>query len=131
MAAQAKQAQQLARKLLKASLADGAVSPERVAGVLEYVAKHRPANTIVVLKAYRRLVSTELAKREAIVEHAGAIDSTILSSIAAALTAKYKRPVTTTARPNPALIAGIRVHLSDDVYESSVAGQLAALGSAL
>ena len=131
MAAHAKQAQQLARKLLKASLADGAVSPERVAGVLEYVAKHRPANTIVVLKAYRRLVATELAKREAIVEHAGAIDSTILSSIAAALTAKYKRPVTTTARPNPALIAGIRVHLSDDVYESSVAGQLAALGSAL
>ena len=131
MAAHAKQAQQLARKLLKASLADGAVSPERVAGVLEYVAKHKPANTITVLKAYRRLVATELAKREAIVEHAGAIDGTILSSIAAALSAKYKRPITTLARANPDLIAGIRVHLSDDVYESSVAGQLAALGSAL
>ena len=57
MAAKAKQAQQLARKLLKASLENGAVSPERVAGVLEYVAT-RATSPIEVLKAYRVTVSS-------------------------------------------------------------------------
>ena len=37
----------------------------------------------------------------------------------------------TTARPNPALLAGLRVHIGDDIYESSVAGQLDALASAV
>ena len=43
---------------------------------------------------------------------------------------KYERRVSTETKENPALIAGIRVRIGDDVYESSVAGQLSALASA-
>jgi F-type H+-transporting ATPase subunit delta len=46
------------------------------------------------------------------------------------MTKKYGRVVTATAKPNPALLAGLRVHVSDDVYESSVSGQLSALAVA-
>ena len=42
MASTAKNAQQLARRLFQLSVVDGAVSPERVSGVLAYVEKHRP-----------------------------------------------------------------------------------------
>jgi len=129
MASRAKTAQQLARKLFAASLADGAVSPERVAGVLEYVERHQPANALVVLKAYRRLVSTELAKGEAVVEHAGPVGDPVLASIASAMTRKYGRAVKAKAKPNAALLAGMRVRVGDDVYESSVSAQLAALAS--
>ena len=131
MAKPAKQAQQFARQLFKLSVVDRAVSADRVTGVLEYVEKHKPANPVMVLKAYYRLIATELAKGEAIVEHAGTITDATLAAIAAAMTKRYGRAVTATAKPNAALLAGLRVHISDDVYEASVAGQLAALSTAV
>jgi F-type H+-transporting ATPase subunit delta len=131
MAAHGKKAQQFARQLFKMSLVDGTVSADRVSGVLAYVEKHRPANPVMVLKAYARLVATELAKSEAVVEHAGAINAATLAAVAAAMSRTYGRTVTATPRPNAALLAGIRVQVGDDVYESSVAGQLAALSAAV
>ena len=131
MAAPARKAQLLARSLFKLSLVDGVVSAERVSGVLEYIEKHQPAHPVLVLKAYARFIAAELAKGEAVVEHAGAIPPAALAALAAAMTKTYGRPVTATARPNAALLAGLRVHVGDDVYESSVAGQLAALAAAV
>ncbi|MBC7368335.1 MAG: F0F1 ATP synthase subunit delta [Undibacterium sp.] len=127
MAAAAKQALQLARQLFKLSVVDGVVSADRVAGVLEYVEKHLPAHSVLTLKAYHRLIATEHAKSEARVEHAGAVTAPALTAIAAAMSKKYGRLVTAVSRANPVLLAGIRVRVGDDVYESSVAGQLAAL----
>jgi len=43
------------------------------------------------------------------------------------MTKKYSRTVTATAKANPKLLAGLRIRVGSDVYESSVAGQLAAL----
>ncbi|MBI5382770.1 MAG: F0F1 ATP synthase subunit delta [Opitutae bacterium] len=129
MATHHKQALLLARRLFKLSFADGVLSPELVNGVLEYVAKHAPANPVMVLKAYHRLVATELSRSRALVEHAGSVEASVLRSIAAAMTKKYGRPITAESRPNPALIAGLRVRVGDDVYESSVAAQLATLAA--
>jgi F-type H+-transporting ATPase subunit delta len=131
MAAQAKIALQFARQLFSLSLADGAVSAERVGGVLEYVEKHRPANPMMVLKAYQRLIASELAKGQAVVEHAGPVSEIVLGAIAASMTKKYGRPVASTARADPSLLAGLRIRIGDDVYESSVAGQLAALAASV
>ena len=131
MPSHAKKAQQFARQLFKMSVVHGAVSAERVSGVLAYVEKHRPANPVMVLKAYSRYIAAELAKSEAIVEHAGAISPATLAAITAAMTKKYHRPIDAIARPNPALLAGLRVRVADDIYESSVAGQLAALSAAV
>jgi F-type H+-transporting ATPase subunit delta len=130
MANHAKIAQQLARKLFALSLADGVVSAERVGGVLAYVEKHHPANPVMVLKAYQRYIATELAKSEAVVEHAGPVTDAMLASIGAAMTRKYGRTVKATSKPSAALLAGMRVHVGDDIYESSVAGQLSSLGAA-
>jgi F-type H+-transporting ATPase subunit delta len=47
------------------------------------------------------------------------------------MTRKYGRTVKATARPNKELLAGVRVQVGDDIYESSVAGQLAALASSV
>lgn len=124
-----KQAVQLARQLFKLSFADGRLSDERVQGVLAYIEKTKPANELAVLKNYQRLIAAEVARNVAVVEHAGSIAPQTLQSIASSLSKKYNRPVTATAKPNPSLLAGLRVRVGDDVYESSVAGQLAQLGS--
>lgn len=131
MASGKKQVQLLARQFFKLSIVDGTLSAERVGGVLEYIEKHRPANTLAVLKAYQRLVAAEFARGQAVVEHAGAVSDTILASIAAAMTKKYARPVAAVAKPNASLLAGLRVRVGDDTYESSVAGQLATLAASV
>lgn len=131
MASAKKQIQQLARQFFKLSVVDGAVSPERVAGVLAYIEQHRPAHAIAVLREYHHLVSVAVARNRAVVEHAGPIAAGAVEAIAAAMTRKYNRPVTAVAQRNDALFAGVRVRVGDDTYESSVAAQLAALAAAV
>ncbi len=131
MAAHAKRAQQLARRLFGLGAPDRAVSPEQVAGVLAWVEKHRPPQSIPGLRAYRRRVAAELARGRALIEHAGPVSDKMVQEIAANLAARYGRPIAADARANPALLAGLRVRVGDDVYEVSVAGQLAALAAAV
>ena len=131
MASGKKQVQQLARQLFNLSIVNGELSAERVAGVLQYIETNRPPNTVAVLKAYQRLVAVEVARGQAVVEHAGPVSDSVLANIAGTMSKKYGRKVTSIARRNDALLAGLRVRVGDDVYESSVAGQLAALASAV
>jgi F-type H+-transporting ATPase subunit delta len=122
-----KQTKLLAKQLFKLSLVNGAVSPEQVTGVLGWIEKHEPRHVLTLLKSYQRLIVQEVAKSRAQVEHAGAVSDSVLAQIAAAMTRKYQRPVTAAAKPNPKLLAGLRIRVGSDVYESSVAGQLASL----
>ena len=121
----------LAKQLFKLSLVNGQVSPEQVTGVLGYIEKAAPRHPLALLKLYREAIVTELAKSHATVEHAGPVSDAMLRAIEAALGRKYQRTVTAAARPNPQLLAGLRVRIGSDVYESTVAGQLATLSSAL
>ena len=68
MASGKKPVQQLARQLFKLSLIDGELSADRVAGVMQFVEKHRPAHSLALLKIYQRLVVAEIARGQAVVE---------------------------------------------------------------
>ena len=131
MASAKKQIQTLARQFFKLSFDNGALTSERVGGVLAYIEKHRPARSTAVLKAYQRLIAAEVARGQAVVEHAGSVSEATLATISAAMTKKYSRRVTSVAKKNDTLLAGLRVRVGDDVYESSVAGQLATLAAAV
>ena len=131
MASGKKYIQQFARNLYALSLENGTLSSERVAGALAYVEKHRPAQSIQILKAYERLVAAEVARGQAIVEHAGPISDATLKSIGQAMTARYKRNVTPIAQRNDKLLAGVRVRVADDLYEQSIASQLTNLAGAV
>ena len=120
----------LAKQLFKLSLANGEIVQEQVQGVLGYIEKTQPRQTIALLKFYHRLISTEFAKSRAVVEHAGAVSDATLRLIERSMSQKYRRTVTAVAKPNDRLLAGFRVRIGSDVFETSVAGQLAALSSA-
>jgi F-type H+-transporting ATPase subunit delta len=122
-----KQTKLLAKQLFKLSVVNGVVSPEQVAGVLGWVEKTSPRRPVALLKAYHHRIALELAKSRAEVEHAGPVSDATLKQIEAAMTKRYSRVVTASARPNPKLLAGLRVRVGSDVYESSVANQLAKL----
>jgi len=131
MASGKKQIQLLARQFFQLSFDAGELSAMRVSGVLEYIEKHRPAHGLAVLRAYQRLIAAEVARNQAVVEHAGSIADRVLGDIAAAMSTRYRRKVSSVARRNDALLAGLRVRVGDDVYESTIAGQLAQLASAV
>jgi F-type H+-transporting ATPase subunit delta len=123
------QSRRFARQLFRLSLADEQVSAERVAAVLAHLQQHPPRQPLAVLQHYHRLVAAQLARNQALVEYGGAVNESLLRTIEGVFTQKYQRPIAASARPDPALIAGLRIRVGDDVYESSVAGQLAALVS--
>jgi F-type H+-transporting ATPase subunit delta len=131
MASGKKQVQQLARQFFKLSVGPDGVSADSVSGVLQYIEKHRPPNSLAVLKAYQRLITAEVARSRAVIQHAGPLNDTTLANIAATMTRKYGRKITSSAERNDALLAGLRIRVGDDVYESSVANQLAALTAAV
>lgn len=122
-----RQSRQLAHQLYRLSLDGDLVSAERVGAVLGYLERHPPRQPLAVLRDYRRLVARHLARSQAVVEHAGVVSDDILRALAEALTRRYERRITATARLDPELIAGLRIRVGDDVYESSIAGHLAAL----
>lgn len=121
----------LAKQLFRLSLANGQVSPEQVGGVLSYIEKIQPRHALSLLKLYHRAIATEVAKSRALVEHAGPINDSTLKLIEGAMSQKYRRIVTASARANPKLLAGLRVRVGSDVYESTVSGQLATLSHAV
>jgi F-type H+-transporting ATPase subunit delta len=131
MASGKKYVQQFARNLYSLSLVDGKLSGDRVTGVLDYVEKHRPAQATAILKAYHRLVAAEVARGRAVIEHAGPISDSVLREIAQVMSNKYARAITPVAQRNDRLLAGLRVRVADDLYEHSVASQLATLAASV
>ncbi|MBK1879507.1 F0F1 ATP synthase subunit delta [Pelagicoccus mobilis] len=126
-----KQISNYAKGLLKVSLEDGQFSEERAAAVLQALEKNPPRNYASVLKEYLKLVQREVANSTAAVEHAGELSASALEAIKAKFTAHYGRPITVTASQNDDLIAGLRVRVGCDVYDSSVAGALKELEASL
>jgi F-type H+-transporting ATPase subunit delta len=131
MSVKLKKAHQQAKRFFQLSLVDGLVSTDRVEGVLQYIEKHQPANAVLVLKHYHRLIAAELSKSLAVVEHGGSLDARILNNIAATFTERYKRSINAVSVPKPSLIAGLRVKIGDDVFESSISSRLEALSESL
>ncbi|WP_404424601.1 F0F1 ATP synthase subunit delta [Nibricoccus sp. IMCC34717] len=124
-----KKAQALARQLFKLSLEQGRLSADRVAAVLAYVEKSKPAHPLAVLQVYQRLIAREVARSQVVIEHAGPVNPALLDQISASLSRRYDRPVTWVSKPNTALLAGLRARIGDDVYETSVSGQLSTLAA--
>lgn len=120
-----------AKGLLKVSLEDGQFSEERAAAVLQSLEKNPPRNYASVLKEYLKLVQREVANSTAAVEHAGDLSPAAIEAIKAKFTAHYGRSISVTTSQNDSLIAGIRVRVGCDVYDSSVAGALKELEATL
>ena len=124
-----KKTRQFVRNLFKLSLEDGRVSESRVSEILAWVDKEKPRHATTVLREYLRLITTEINRSVARIEHAGDLSPDTLSKIAETFSKQYGRPIETTAVANPDLIAGLKIRIGCDVYENSIASQLAALES--
>ncbi|MDR2982546.1 MAG: F0F1 ATP synthase subunit delta [Puniceicoccales bacterium] len=121
-----------ARRLVAISLENGVVSTERVRAALDVLVKTRkPAKLRPLLKAYYIAIRREIARSEARIEYAGKISEEAPALLASHFTKVYGRPIAPVPSENPALIAGVRVRVGDDVYDASARGTLERLASHL
>jgi len=116
-----------ARKLTELSLDDGQVSEERVTAVLDYLSNHPPRKHKETLKEYLYYIKKAIAQSKAVIEFAGALDDNSIAAIEKTLSETSGQTITSESRENAELIAGIRVHLGDNIYDASVAGRLGQL----
>ena len=79
------------------------------------------------VKAFTRFLKRELAKSELLLEHAGPISDAEVEAIVTRLQSQSPRPLTVTQRENPALLAGVRATLADNVFDASAARRLETL----
>lgn len=120
-----------AKGLLKICLEEGQFSEERALAVLQSLEKNPPRNYVSVLKEFLKRVRREVANSTAEVEHAGELSASSLEAIQARFTAHYGRKISVASSQNDSLIAGLRVRVGCDVYDSSVAASLGKLQAAL
>tara|TARA_B110000037_G_C17091182_1_gene494076 strand:- start:326 stop:724 length:399 start_codon:yes stop_codon:yes gene_type:complete len=132
MKKQDKQNLEYAKQLLSISVDEsGELTDERVGGVLQALGKNPPHNHLAVLQSYLGLVKREVSKSKAIVSHAGTISQSAIDAIQTQMSRKYGRKITVETVEDASLIAGIRVRVDCDVYETSVASTLESLQSSL
>ena len=119
-----------AKILFQMSLENGEITAERVSAVLKGLEAHPPRQHKEVLREYLLLVRRELARSQAVVEHAGPLSSELLKSLESSLSSIHGREVTAVSKENPDLIAGFRIRIGSDVYDGSIAHQLHELARA-
>ena len=115
---------QYAKKLVQIIIEDGRVSDERVKEILGTFASRPQRRFKTILKLYLYYIKRELRKSQAVIEYAGSINKSSIETIERNLTSHYGRPITVTLSENQELLAGIRISVADDVYDSTIAGSL-------
>jgi F-type H+-transporting ATPase subunit delta len=114
----------VAKTLLQLSLQDDEVSSERVSAVLQALQARPPRNYKAVLREYLRLVQKQIARSQAVIEYSGALPQDTINFIEASLSVHYGRPINSVLKENKALIAGWRIRIGSDVYDSSILNRL-------
>jgi F-type H+-transporting ATPase subunit delta len=119
-----KEAQRIARQLLKATVSSGQVDGETVKIVLRKLAANKPRGYQGVINAYVHLIRLELEKSHAVVESAVPLGAKLEAEVEADLKKKYGGEITAEFKGNPELLGGMRVRVGSDVWDGSVKNRL-------
>ncbi len=125
-----KEAQRMARQLLRSSLVDGRVDEARVRLLTQKVIEVKPRAFVQVLSAFSNLLRLELAKSHARVETAVELQSHTRQSVENELRAKTGKDLTFEYVINPDLLGGMRVKVGSDVWDGSIKARLQRLQEA-
>lgn len=119
-----KKIRQFSKSLVDLSRDNGVVTESRVAEVLDGLKKAELRQKLLVLKTYLYYIRKAVAEQTAVVATPGALSPEALAAIETNFTKVYGRPISAVTQAEPSLIAGVRIRVGDDVYDSSVAGRL-------
>ena len=116
--------QTLARKLADASIENGEPSQARVDAVLQILRKRPDGQRRALLVAYLRMMRREEVLRTLSIERAGTLGEAARADLVAGMTKASGKKLIVNERENPALIAGLKVRLGDDLFDATLQGRL-------
>lgn len=126
-----REARKQAKAMFLASLKAGKPDALLVRNAAKKLLDARPRGYLAVLKEYHRRIRLELSKRHAVIESATELDALTRYHIEHDLKAKHGTDTTFEYRINPALIAGFRARVGNDLLDGTVRGRLDRLASEL
>ena len=119
---------QLAERLVELSRTEeGTFSEERVGEIIAALRKKPPPRYRLVLRMYAFLLERAWAAETLQVESGSEVSAEAVQSLRDSLSRRTGRTLGLSTTTNPALIAGLRARLGDDVYEISIPSRLAGL----
>ena len=119
-----------AKKLVRISMDKGHVSLERVRGVINALNMDPPRQFKRILNYYAFYLEIEMRRTAAQINYAGTLDQESIKKIQMMLSQFYGERIDVVANEDPSLISGIRIHIGDDVWDTSVRGALDELANA-
>ena len=122
-----KQARRDAKQLFRSTFTNGVMDEVKVRAMVRKVVEVKPRGYVAILEHLKRLVKLEQDRRAAQVESAVALTPEQQSGVASNLEKIYGRGLNLSFGVNPALVGGLRVRVSSDVYDGSVAARLRSL----
>lgn len=119
-----------AKQLFRLCLVDGLLDKDRANQAVQRVIETGYRNRFRVLAEFRRLVRLDQTRHTATVQSATPLSAEFQASLQTKLLQIYGESLSVTFAVEPALIGGIRIVTTDDVYDGSVRARLAALKAA-
>jgi F-type H+-transporting ATPase subunit delta len=119
------------RQLFRLCRVNGVLDDGRVRQIAQRLASSDRRGALPVLSEFQRLVRLETDRHTAVIESATPLAAALRETIQADLARRYGPGIDASFEENPALIAGMRIRVGSDVYDSSVRARLAALDARL
>jgi len=126
-----KESRRGARLLFNAACPNGVLDESKVRQVLASVEQRKPSQSDQILHEFQRLVRLQIERHTATVETAVPLDLEQQAQVQAMLAQRFGVRTSAGFSVNPSLIAGMRVKVGSDVYDSNVKERLARLQNAL
>ena len=126
-----KQARRDAKALFTNCKVSGLLDENRVRQTVSAVITQKPRGYVGILSHFQRLAKLDIERRTARVESAAQLSESLIASVKASLAQRYGQGLDVSFAVNPALIGGLRVKVSSDVFDGTVWARLNALAEGM
>lgn len=119
-----KDTQRTARRLFHLCFVEGAPNEARLRTLIESIRTKKPRNHIALLTAIKRYVEIEENKHKCEVTSAEPLSATETAEIEQRIMAVHENNLNIEWKVDPALIAGLRIQIGDQVTDGSLKAKL-------
>lgn len=126
-----KRIRRAAQALWRLCLVDGVLDQTRARQVTQGIARSERRGALLILADFQRLVRLDRDRHTALVESATPLEANLRERIYLDLVRAHGPHLEASFEENPWLIAGIRIKVGSNVYDSSVRARLAAVAARL
>ncbi len=117
----------VAKNLTTLSKENGKISVDKVKSILAALHKKTPRHVKRLLSYYFRYLKRDILRNTMTVEYCGCIELNGIEDLQKKMNGIYEKDLTLDVKINPILMAGLRIHVGDDIWENSISSSIESL----